>query len=120
MKTLRVGIATYESMKARTLAIARGDLRPGARDPKVWFSSMDSMARVLSSRNRELLAVIRAKSPQSLTELAVVSGREKSNLSRTIKTMQRYGLIEVPKRADGKVAPKVAYDKVEMVMELGA
>jgi len=120
MKTLRVGIASYESMKERTLAIARGDLKPGIRDPKVWFPSMDSMARILSSRNQELLSVIRAKSPQSLTELAEETGREKSNLSRTLKTMQRYGLIEVPKRPDGKVAPKVAYDKVEMVMDLGA
>ena len=120
MKTLRVGIASYESMKERTRLIARGELKPGAKDPKVWFPSVDSMARVLSSSNRELLAVIRAKSPQSLTELAVVSGREKSNLSRTIKTMQRYGLVEVLKQADGKIAPKVAYDKVEMVMEIGA
>ena len=28
MKTLRVGIASYEQMKARTLAIARGEYRP--------------------------------------------------------------------------------------------
>jgi hypothetical protein len=34
--------------------------------------------------------------------------------------MQRYGLVEVLKQADGKIAPKVAYDKVEMVMEIGA
>ncbi len=63
MKTLRVGIASYESMKERTLAIARGELKPGARDPKVWFPSVDSMARILSSSSRDLLAVIRAKSP---------------------------------------------------------
>ncbi len=62
MKTLRLGIASYESMKERTLAIARGELKPGANDPKVWFSSVDSMARVLSSSNRKLLAVIRAES----------------------------------------------------------
>ena len=35
MKTLKVGIASYEQMKARTLAIARGDLKPKAGDPKV-------------------------------------------------------------------------------------
>jgi len=28
MKTLKVGIASYEDMKARALAIAKGTLRP--------------------------------------------------------------------------------------------
>jgi len=40
MKTLRVGIASYEQMKARTLAIARGEYRPAAGEPKVWFLSL--------------------------------------------------------------------------------
>ena len=39
MKTLRVGIASYEQMKARTLSIARGEFRPTADEPKVWFRS---------------------------------------------------------------------------------
>ena len=39
MKTLKVGIASYEAMKARTLAVARGELKPKAGDPKVWFTS---------------------------------------------------------------------------------
>ena len=31
MKTLKIGIASYENMKARTMAIARGTLKPKAR-----------------------------------------------------------------------------------------
>jgi len=120
MNTLRVGIASYETMKERTRAVARGELKRGPRDPKVWFPSTESMARVLSSKNRELLNLIRKTSPQSLTELAMKTGREKSNLSRTLKTMQRYGLVEVAERSDGRIAPKVRYDRVEMVVELSA
>ena len=45
MKTLKVGIASYEQMKARTLAIAKGDLKPKAGDPKVWFTSPESFAK---------------------------------------------------------------------------
>ena len=70
MTTLRVGIASYEKMKERTRAIARGELKPSPRDPKVWFPSTESMARILSSKNQDLLDVIRRTSPQSLTELA--------------------------------------------------
>ena len=58
MTTLKVGIATYGDMKARTLAIARGELRPTADDPKVWFTSPEIFAKLLSKRNCALLAQI--------------------------------------------------------------
>ena len=87
MRTLRVGIASYEQMKARTVAIARGEYRPAADEPKVWFTSAESFARVLSDRNRALLGIIAESAPESLARLAELSGRKKSNLSRTLKTM---------------------------------
>ena len=119
MSTLRVGIASYEQMKARTLAIARGQLKPGPQDPKVWFTSTVSMARVLSAKNRELLETIRLKAPQSLSELAEQTGRKKPNLSRTLKTMQRYGLVQVHPEGRGRLVAKVLHKRVAMVLELG-
>ena len=56
MKTLRVGVAPFEEMKARSLAIARGEIKPLPDDPKVWFTSTESFAKVLSASNRALLA----------------------------------------------------------------
>jgi predicted transcriptional regulator len=50
MKALKVGIASYEDMKARTMQIARGTLKPRRGDPKVWFPSAGSLVRVLSDR----------------------------------------------------------------------
>ena len=47
-------------------------------------------------------------------------GWKKPNLSRTIKTMQRYGLVQVTEPSNGRLAPKVAYKRVELTMELGA
>lgn len=119
MTTLRVGIASYQQMKQRSLAIARGELRPGPRDPKVWFTSAESMARILSARNRELLEIIRRNSPQSLAELAQQTGRKKPNLSRTLKTMEQYGLVKVS-RQNRRLVPKVNYRRVAVVMELSA
>lgn len=118
MSTLRVGIASYEEMKARTLAIARGEVKPGPQDPKVWFTSTESMARVLSAKNRELLETIRLKAPQSLTELAEQTGRKKPNLSRTLKTMERYGLVRVCRGVRGRLVHKVPYQRVAVVLEL--
>ena len=118
MKTLRIGIASYDQMKARTMAIAHGELRPASDEPKVWFTSMESIAKVLSGRNRDLLALIDREKPASLTELAELSGREKSNLSRTLKTMSRYGLVELTEGPRGTLCPRTPFDHVSVRISL--
>ena len=120
MRTLRVGIASYEQMKARTIAIARGEYRPAAGEPKVWFTSAESFARVLSERNRALLGIIAESSPESLTRLEELSGRKKSNLSRTLKTMERYGFVQLGRGARGSVIPRVPYRRISLTLQLPA
>jgi predicted transcriptional regulator len=118
MKTLRVGITSYEQTKARTLAIARGEYQPGADEPKVWFTSAESFARVLSDRNRALLGVIAESAPESLTQLAQLTGRRKSNLSRTLKTMERYGFVRLIRGVRGSVRPRVPYRRISLTLPL--
>lgn len=118
MKALKVGIATPAQMKARSLAIARGEVRPKAGDPKVWFNSVESFAKVLSARNRELLAVIAREHPKSLADLERLTGRAKPNLSRTLHTMAGYGLVDLQKGAHGALVPKASYDQVELAVNL--
>jgi predicted transcriptional regulator len=107
MTTLRIGIASYDEMKARTLAIAKGKYKPKRGEPRVWFTSMESFARVLSDRNRELLDLMIDRKPASIAELAELSGRAKSNLSRTLKTMARYGLVVLENGPKGRIRPRV-------------
>ena len=114
MTTLRVGIASYEEMKARTLAVASGRRRIAAGEPKIWFTSTESFARVLSKGNRELLRIIAEEAPGSLEELARLSGRANANLSRTLKTMAGYGLVRLERGARGRLAPRVVHDRVEL------
>ena len=118
MRTLRIGIAGYGQMKARTMAIARGEHKPARGEPTVWFTSVESFAKVLSQRNRELLAMIAQEKPCSLTELAVLAGRNKSNLSRTLKTMSQYGLVELKRGQRGTLIPRVPYDQVSLNVSL--
>ena len=118
MTTLRVGIASYEDMKARTLAVARGDRRIAPGEPKVWFTSTESFAKILSARNRELLRVIAERRPESLEELAQITGRAKSNLSRTLRTMEHYGLVRLDRDERGRITPQVIYDRVELDVPL--
>jgi predicted transcriptional regulator len=112
--TLRVGIAPFEETKARTLAIARGEQQVGPDDPRIWFTSLESFTRVLSDRNRDLLRLIAKSKPQSMTELALLSGRAKANLSRTLRTMERHGLVELQPGKDRKLMPRVGYRGIRL------
>ena len=107
MRALKIGIASYEEMKARTLRIARGEQRVKPGEPKVWFTSMESFAKVLSAGNRDLLRTIAEREPGSLDELARLTGRRKSNLSRTLKTMAGYGLVRLKRGPRGRIAEVV-------------
>lgn len=118
MTTLKIGIASYEDMKARTLAIARGELRPEPDEPRVWFTSTESFAKVMSAGNRDLLDLIARHHPGSLDELARLSGRAKSNLSRTLKRMAGFGLVMLERGERGRLVPKVAYDRVVLELPL--
>lgn len=95
MKTLKIGILAQEQMRARVLAIASGEYKPEPGEPSIWFPSMKSLAEVLSDDNRALLKLIEQTQPESMTALAHASGRALSNLSRTLKTMAGYGLVEM-------------------------
>lgn len=120
MTTLKVGIASYEEMKARTTAIARGEHKPRRGEPKIWFTSLESFARVLSAPNRALLSLIAEAQPGSITELASLSGRAKSNLSRTLRTMEGYGLVRLKRGEKGKLAPRVLYTDIVLDVPIGA
>lgn len=115
---LRVGIAPFEEIKKRTLAIARGEFKPGKNEPRVWFSSMESLAKVLSTKNKLLLEIIAQTEPESVTELAKLSGRHKSNLSRTLKTLENYGMVKLAHLEDGKVRPRVQFKSVHVDFDL--
>ena len=103
-----------EDYKKRTIAVARGEYKPKKGEPKVWFESIQSMAQVLSSENQKLLRIITDQEPASLKELAQASGRQPGNLSRTLKTLARYGIVDLVKQ-NGTVKPvvKVTDFKVE-------
>lgn len=100
-KVIKVGIMPMDAMRAYTLAIARGEHKPKAGEPKVWFASMKSFAEVLSDENRELLRVIFDYKPESISELERMTGRRAGNLSRTLHTMERYGLVRLEEGSYG-------------------
>lgn len=106
MKIVYVGIMSREAYKERTIAIAKGEYKRKKNEPKIWFESLKSMAQILSNENRQLLRTILDKKPASLAELEEMTGRKKSNLSRTLKTLERYGIVELHKEKN-RIIPEV-------------
>jgi len=119
MNTLKVGIASREQFQKMTIDIARGKYVPARNAPKVWFDSLGTLSQVLSDQNRKLLKLILETEPGSLQELAERSGRAPSNLSRTLKTMERYGLVRFEQGENRRRAPRVNYSGVELELSFG-
>lgn len=89
---------SQEDYKKRTIAIAQGEYKLKQSEPKIWFESLQSMAQVLSNENQQLLKIIKEQKPTSLKDLEIATGRKRSNLSRTLKTMSRYGIVDLIKQ----------------------
>jgi predicted transcriptional regulator len=106
MKPIVIGIMPLEEIRERIYAIARGKYKPKPTEPKVWFTSMKSLAEVLSDDNRALLHIIKNSQPDSISTLAEMTGRKPGNLSRTLKTMSNYGIVEM-RREKNHVRPIV-------------
>jgi len=104
MKIIKIGIMSQKEIRERTLAIASGKYKPKPDEPKIWFTSIRSLAEVLSDSNQALLQVITEKKPASIRELAEMTGRQSSNLSRTLKTLSSYGFVKLEK-ANKTVCP---------------
>ena len=65
MKIIKIGIAPQEKIRERALAIAWGDIQPISSDPKIWFTSVDSLSRVVRDENRVLWDVVCSTLPPS-------------------------------------------------------
>jgi len=112
--TLSIGIMSKEAYQKRTLSIARGTYKRTATEPKVWLISLDSLAKLLSPKNKTLLEFIRDRRPQSIQELAEMTGRNKGNISRTLRRMRNYGMVDLQKKERGALVPEVKFDRIQI------
>lgn len=112
MKTIKIGVMPENKFRQYMLDIAAGRTIPKRGSPKIWFHSMKSLAEVLSDNNRALLKIIADEQPETIKELAQISGRQASNLGRTLKTFEHYGFIKMEKKARTKkpIAKAIDFD----------
>jgi predicted transcriptional regulator len=105
MKRIVIGIMPPDKMRARAIAIARGQYRPKPGEPKIWFPSMKSVAETLSDKNMALIRIIAEQHPASIAELSQKTGRAPSNLSRTLHRLARFGLVALERQPGNVLKP---------------
>ena len=102
MKHLR--LQSHAQLRKDMKAVARGE-KPAPEDAGgISFDSVEALLRLLTPQNRELLAVIRDKRPQSISELAGLTGRAQSNLTRTLGKLEAVGFVRL-KNVDRRKVP---------------
>jgi predicted transcriptional regulator len=88
-------IQSLREIEAEMRAVARGEKAAPKDAAAPSFNSVGVLMRLLTPENRELMAIIRDKKPKSIAELAKLTGRASSNLTRTLGKLKDAGLVKM-------------------------
>jgi predicted transcriptional regulator len=87
-------IQNLHSLRDEIKAVARGERSAPANAAKPSFNSVEAVVRLLTPDNRQLLAIIRDRKPQSIAELVQITGRAQPNLTRTLMKLEAAGFVK--------------------------
>ena len=91
----QVKVRSHAALRAEMKAVASGRQPAPKVAAEPSFESVEALMRLLTPENRELLAVIRDRKPQSVTELAEMTGRKPPNLLRTLGKLEAIGFVSM-------------------------
>ena len=96
-------IQSFEALMGDMRAVAKGQRRAPKDAGGISFNSAEVVVRLLTPENRQLLAFIRDRAPQSVQELADLTGRAQPNLTRTLAKLEAVGLVKAEVKGRRKV-----------------
>lgn len=121
MRVLKVGIMSKKKMREYTIKIARGEIKPPADAPKIFFPSLRAMAEALNEGSQALISAINSHHPSSIKELAELVQRDQGNVSRVLKRLEEYGIVRMEQLPGVKEKKPVALaDTLVMEMPLAS
>lgn len=88
-------IQSHGDLKEEMKSVARGARRAAADAAEPTFNPVGALLRLLTPENRALLAVIRDRKPQSIAELAEMTGRAAPNVVRTLGKLEAVGFVHM-------------------------
>ena len=88
-------VQRMQDLMAEMRAVARGETTAPADAAAPSIESAEALFRLLTPDNRRLLRTIRDTKPQSVADLARLTGRAEPNLLRTLSKLEAFGLLEM-------------------------
>lgn len=118
---IHVGLSSLDKMRDRTLAIARGEHSRGPSEPKVWFTSIEALAKVFSEKNMLMLETIRNAEAWTLSALAQKLNRSEADLAHDLHILEGVGLVGIQEDEEGSIKglERTTYNKVKAEVEVG-
>ncbi len=103
---------SLKELRVEMTAVAGGEIEVPVDADKPSFESVEAMVRLLTRENRELMAAIDEKKPESVAALAYIVHRAEPNVSRSIGKLVDAGFVILRK---GKGRAKVPEVKIRHV-----
>lgn len=91
------------------ISVRSGKLTVNSNDqptPTIWFDTWRQLPGVASDENHTLLRLMREREPRTVMELAELSERTASNLSRTLRAMEGDGPVRLNRRVKTQSVPR--------------
>lgn len=87
----------------------------------VYFENLDAFRKALTEKRLELLHTIKRLKPETIQQLAELTGRDIKNVSEDLKCLADLGLVNLDRdmnKKRGRVTPRVTYDKIRLEIEI--
>ena len=115
---MKLKIQPMKEFKAEMLSVARGERKAPADAGQVSFESVEAVMRLLTSENRQLLAMIEKRKPASVADLARLVGRAEPNVSRTLSKLVAAGFVRLKPGAGKTKVPEVAIHRLTVDIDV--
>ncbi|HWR26613.1 MAG: ArsR family transcriptional regulator [Candidatus Methanoperedens sp.] len=98
----------------------KGELKPQPR--QIIVSSIDDLNSILTPERVKILKTIRDLSPQSISELADLLGRDRRNVIHDLMYLKGLGFVDIKDEKKDKKAkkPTVDYDAVHVTIPISS
>ncbi|HCH1218879.1 transcriptional regulator [Vibrio parahaemolyticus] len=111
----KIGILSEELARKRMIRIAERKVIPEESYPLFLFESLSALSQLLSNENVELLNLMACEKPNSLDELAEISGRSIKDVTDAFEALSSKGFAYLDVRGM-ESRPIALFTTFEIVM----
>jgi len=110
--TIKSAEETMREAKQVMEAVMRGE-EVAPRPAEYSFSSFEAFRKAMTPQRFNLLRTIREKHPESIQELARITGRDMKNVSEDLRALVDMELVELEPHGRSKT-PRLKYDGIRL------